>query len=37
MSKSVKIWLIIAASLTMIGAIIFSGVMMALNWDFSKI
>ena len=37
MSKSVKIWLIIAASLTLIGAIIFSGVMMALNWDFSKI
>jgi formylmethanofuran dehydrogenase subunit D len=37
MSKSVKIWLIIAASLTLIGAIIFSGIMMALNWDFSKI
>ncbi len=37
MSKSVKIWLIIGASLVLIGAIIFGGVMMALDWDFSKI
>lgn len=37
MSKSVKIWLVIGASLLLIGAIIFGGVMMALNWDFSKL
>lgn len=37
MSKSVKIWLIIGASLVLIGAIIFGGVMMALNWDFSSL
>ena len=37
MSKSVKIWLIVGVSLVLVGAIIFLGVMMALNWDFSKI
>ncbi len=37
MSKGVKIWLIIGASLVLIGAIIFGGVMMALNWDFSRL
>ncbi len=37
MNKSVKIWLIVGASLVLVGAIIFGGVMMALNWDFSKI
>lgn len=37
MSKGVKIWLIVGASLVLIGAIIFGGVMMALDWDFSKI
>lgn len=37
MSKSIKIWLVIGASLVLVGAIIFGGVMMALNWDFSKI
>lgn len=37
MSKSVKIWLIVGASFVLVGAIIFGGVMMALNWDFSKI
>ncbi len=37
MSKSVKIWLIIGTSLVLIGAIIFGGVMMALNWDFTKL
>ena len=37
MSKSVKIWLIIAASLILIGAIIFTGVMTVLKWDFTKL
>lgn len=37
MSKSVKIWLIVATSLILVGGIIFGGIMMALNWDFSKI
>ena len=37
MSKSVKIWLIISASLILVGCIIFVGVMMALNWDFTKL
>lgn len=37
MSKGIKIWLVIGASLILIGGIIFSGVMMSLDWDFSKI
>lgn len=37
MNKSVKIWLIIAASLILIGCIIFVGVMAMLKWDFRKI
>ena len=37
MSKSMKIWLIVATSLILVGGIIFGGIMMALNWDFSKI
>ncbi len=37
MSKKTKIWLIIGASLILIGAIIFVGAMMALNWDFTKL
>lgn len=37
MSKSVKIWLIVATYLIVVGGIIFGGIMMALNWDFSKI
>ena len=37
MSKSVKIWLIIAASLIIVGAIIFTGVMIVLKWDFTKL
>ncbi len=37
MNKSVKIWLIIAASLIVIGAIIFTGVMTVLKWDFTKL
>ena len=37
MNKSVKIWLIIAASLIVVGAIIFTGVMTVLKWDFTKL
>ncbi len=37
MSKSTKIWLIIAASLIVVGSLIFSGVMAVLKWDFEKL
>lgn len=37
MSKGIKIWLVIGASLILIGGIIFSGVMMTLDWDFTKL
>lgn len=37
MSKVSKIWLIIAIFLTLIGCIIFGGVMSVLNWDFTKL
>lgn len=37
MGKSAKIWLIIAASLILVGAIIFTGVMLVLKWDFKKL
>ena len=37
MSKGVKIWLIIAACLIVVGAIIFTGVMTVLKWDFKKL
>lgn len=37
MSKTVKIWLIIAASLILIGCIIFGGVAAMLKWDFTKL
>ena len=37
MSKTAKTWLIVATSLILIGAIIFSGVMSVLKWDFSKL
>lgn len=37
MSKSTKIWLIIAASLVLIGGMIFVGVMSALKWNFIKL
>ena len=37
MSKSVKIWLIAAASLMLVGAMILGGVMMCLKWDFGKL
>ena len=37
MNKTTKIWLIIAASLMLIGCIIFVGVMSILKWDFTKL
>ncbi|MBR6675814.1 MAG: DUF4097 family beta strand repeat protein [Clostridia bacterium] len=37
MKKSTKIWLIVAGSLTLFGAIIFTGVLAMLNFDFSKL
>lgn len=37
MSKSAKIWLIVATSLLIIGCLIFGGVMTVLKWDFSKL
>ena len=37
MSKITKVWLIIAASLVLVGCILFGGVMMRLKWDFTKL
>ena len=37
MGKKTKIWFITAASLIVVGAIIFSGVMTVLKWDFTKL
>ena len=37
MSRAVKIWLIIAASLVLLGGIIFCGVMTVLNWNFGNL
>lgn len=37
MRKTTKLWLIIAASLVLIGCIIFAGVMSRLRWDFTKL
>ncbi len=37
MSKRTKIWLITAASLVLVGCIIFGGVMTVLKWDFTKL
>ena len=37
MSKSAKIWLIAAASLVVIGLILFAAVMAAYHWDFSRL
>ena len=37
MSKATKIWLIIAASLVLLGIIIFTVVMTVLKWDFRKL
>ena len=37
MSKAVKIWLIVAAALVLVGGIIWGGVMSVLQWDFTKL
>lgn len=37
MSKTTKTWLIIAASLVVIGCMVFVGVMSMLKWDFTKL
>ena len=37
MSKKTKIWLIAAASLVLVGGLIFGGVMTMLNWDFTRL
>jgi len=37
MSKTTKVWLIIAASLVLIGCILFAGVMSTLRWDFTNL
>jgi hypothetical protein len=36
MSKAMKIWLIIAASLVLSGCMAFGGVMAVINFDFMK-
>lgn len=37
MKKSVIIWIIVASALVLLGAILFTGVMFMLNWDFGKL
>lgn len=37
MSKRIKIWLLVAASLILLGGILFVGVMTVLKWDFKKL
>ena len=37
MGKTTKIWLVIVLSLILLGAIIFTGVMTMLKWDFRKL
>ena len=37
MGKRMKLWLIIAVSLVVIGGIVFVGVMSVLQWDFMKL
>ena len=37
MSKTTKTWLIIEASLVVIGCIVFGGMMTMLKWDFTKL
>lgn len=37
MSTRTKVWLIIAASLVLLGCILFAGVMTTLKWDFTKL
>ena len=37
MSKTTKVWLITAASLAVLGLLIFTGVMAVYGWDFTKL
>lgn len=37
MAKKTKVWLILAVSFLLAGGILFTGVMMALDWDFAKL
>ena len=37
MSKAMKIWLIVGASLILIGCIILGGAMSMMKWDFTKL
>ena len=37
MKKATKVWLIVASSLIVFGLLIFTGVMIMLKWDFSKL
>ena len=37
MRTSTKIWLIVATAFLLAGCILFTGVMTALDWDFSKL
>ena len=37
MKKATKIWIIVATSLILTGAIIFVGVMMVFKWDFTRL
>ncbi len=37
MGRKTKVWLIAATSMILLGSLIFGGVMMALNWDFTKL
>lgn len=37
MSKRTKGWLIAAASLVLMGCVLFTGVMAAVGWDFSEL
>lgn len=37
MSRTAKIWLITAASLVLVGCVLFVGVMSTLAWDFTKL
>ena len=37
MAKRTMVWLLAAASVILVGGILFAGVMMTLNWDFSEL
>ena len=37
MKNGVKIWLIVAAALVLLGSVLFVGVMSMLKWDFHKL